>query len=75
VNIDEHIDYWIDTAEDDLETAESLLQNGYYTWSLFIGHLVLEKILKANWVKFNQNSNHPRIHNLLKLAQESGIEI
>jgi len=27
--------------------AESLLEKGHYTWCLFVGHLILEKLLKA----------------------------
>ncbi len=43
-------------------------------WSLFIGHLVIEKLLKANYVKM-VDSNVPRTHDLLKLAVSAGIEI
>ena len=38
---------------------ESLFANGYYVWSLFIGHLVIEKVLKAFHVK---NSLAPLPH-------------
>jgi HEPN domain-containing protein len=38
---------------------------------LFIGHLSLEKILKALWVKNNQSDIPPRTHNLKKIAEES----
>ncbi|OGU14882.1 MAG: hypothetical protein A2X61_11895 [Ignavibacteria bacterium GWB2_35_12] len=71
MTIDETIQYWIETAENDLETAESLYNSGHYDWCLFLGHLVLEKILKAHWVKFNKDVNHPKIHNLLNLAKET----
>jgi len=30
---------------------QSLLENRHYTWALFVGHLVLEKLLKALYVK------------------------
>lgn len=43
-------------------------------WSLFIGHLVIEKLLKANYVKM-VDFNVPRTHDLLKLAVSAGIEI
>ena len=43
-------------------------------WSLFIGHLVIEKLLKAYYVKM-VDSNVPRTHDLLKLAVSAGIEI
>ncbi len=37
--------------------------------------MVLEKILKAYWVKFNKDVNHPKIHNLLNLAKQSNIQL
>ncbi|MDX2190740.1 MAG: HEPN domain-containing protein [Bacteroidota bacterium] len=44
-----------------------------YHWSLFIGHIVLEKLLKACVVK--KTLNHaPFTHDLTKLASLSGIE-
>ena len=70
MTIEETIQYWIDSAENDLKTAESLFDTGHYDWCLFVGHLVLEKILKAHWVKHNRNVIHPKIHNLLILAKE-----
>ena len=71
----EHIQYWIDSAEHDLDTAESLLESGKYDWCLFIGHLVLEKALKAVYVDTNDNKNPPKLHNLIKMAELSGMEL
>ena len=45
MNIKKHVEYWVETAEHDLPVAESLFKNGHYDWCLFIGHLVLEKML------------------------------
>ena len=47
LTIEEQIKYWIDLAEQDLFVAESLFINKHHSWCLFIGHLVLEKTLKA----------------------------
>jgi len=47
---EEHIKYWIDSAEHDLDTANSLFSSGKYDWCLFISHLVLEKLIKAFYV-------------------------
>lgn len=49
--MEKHVDYWLAQSDNDLPVAESMLEKGYYTWSLFIGHLVLEKIIKAIYVK------------------------
>ena len=71
----EHIKYWIDSAEHDLDTAESLFESGKYDWCLFLGHLVLEKALKAVYVDANDNKNPPRLHNLVRLAETSKLEL
>lgn len=75
MKLDEHIRFWINSAEHDLETADSLFSAGKYDWCLFIGHLVLEKALKAFYIKDNQNRLPPKTHNLLKLAEKTTIPL
>jgi HEPN domain-containing protein len=75
VTIDEHVDYWIKSAEHDLDTAESLYTAGKYDWCLFIGHLVLEKMIKAIFVIAHDNKVPPKIHNLVKLAELASIKL
>jgi HEPN domain-containing protein len=75
MTIKEHINHWLDSAEYDLETAESLLQAGRYVWCLYIGHLVLEKALKAIFVQYSNNQVPPKIHNLTKLARLSNLNL
>ena len=46
------------------------------TWALFIGHLTLEKLLKAIYAKLNEDSPYPpKIHNLNILAERCNIEL
>ncbi len=71
---DELVRYWIESSEEDLRAMESLFTNGHYVWALFAGHLVIEKTLKAYYVK-NAGVDCPRIHNLLKIAEGAGIEL
>ncbi|MDL1956053.1 MAG: HEPN domain-containing protein [Candidatus Desulfofervidus auxilii] len=71
---EEHINYWLKSAEHDLEVAETLFQNEKFDWCLFIAHLVLEKTLKAYFVK-QYNKLPPKIHNLVRLAEISGLEL
>lgn len=71
----EHIQYWLDGAAHDLDAAESLFQSEKYDWCLFIGHLVLEKMLKALYVKTNAENIPPKIHNLLRLAELSALTL
>lgn len=72
---DEHVTYWLESAKHDLDTAESLLGLSKFDWSLFIGHLVIEKTLKAIFVNKNDNKVPPKTHNLLKLAELSFLEL
>lgn len=73
MDIKEHIDYWIKSAEHDFESAESLYLSGKYDWCLFICHIVIEKAMKAVYVKTNDNQMPPKIHNLVRLAELSPI--
>ncbi|NOZ61861.1 MAG: HEPN domain-containing protein [Calditrichaeota bacterium] len=75
MNIDEHIKYWLESAEHDLDVSDSLFKSEKYDWSLFVGHLVLEKALKAIFVKTHNNRMPPKIHNLLKLARLSDLDL
>ena len=63
----EHINYWIDSAMFDLDVAETLLIARKNLWCLFISHLIIEKALKAYYVK-NNDETPPKIHNLVNLA-------
>ncbi|WP_418314662.1 HEPN domain-containing protein [Salicibibacter kimchii] len=52
----------------------NLYKSKDFHWCLFMGHLVIEKLLKAVYVsKFF--SYPPRIHNLLRLAEKSNLQI
>jgi len=74
MTVKEQIEYWIKIAEYDLPVAEHLLESGYYVWCLFIGHLILEKILKAHYVK-DTGETPPKIHDLVKLAEKTKLNL
>jgi HEPN domain-containing protein len=69
----EHIEYWINSADNDLRASQNLFLSGNYDWSLFLAHLVLEKALKALYVS-TIDDVPPKIHNLVRLAERSGIK-
>lgn len=72
----EHIQHWYESANDDWETSEILLQSKRYAFCLFSMHLVIEKILKAIWVKESISDNTPPFtHDLVRLAEECGLEL
>lgn len=68
------IDYWRQTAEHDYKTMTGLFRIKRYSDSLFYGHIVLEKILKA-WVVFNTKKGSPYSHNLTKLAELADLDL
>lgn len=70
----EHIQYWLNGADHDLQAAESLFKVEKYDWCLFLAHLVLEKALKAYCVS-KIDKVPPKTHNLVKLAEQSSLEL
>lgn len=69
------ISYWLDTAERDHKTMEHLYSSHDYHWALFMGHLVIEKLLKALIVA--RETGQPSVllsHDLLLLASRAGLE-
>lgn len=53
-----------------------LYTNKRNTWCLFIGHLVIEKLLKGLYARNNpQNPIAPKIHNLILLSQKAHLKI
>ncbi|QDA60461.1 HEPN domain-containing protein [Hymenobacter jejuensis] len=63
----EHVAYWKETAEQDWSSAQVLFGAGNYLNSLFLAHLVIEKLSKALWVQENTDDYPPRIHNIIRL--------
>ncbi|WP_339869212.1 HEPN domain-containing protein [uncultured Algoriphagus sp.] len=72
-NIQGVIDYWMSSSDQNNQTMMNLFKSKDYDWCLFIGHLVLEKLLKAHFVK--SNKKHPIfIHDLLRLAMKTKLQ-
>ncbi|HOO70671.1 MAG TPA: HEPN domain-containing protein [Spirochaetota bacterium] len=72
VNIEKHIAYWIEGSEEDWAVSIDLQKLGRSRHTLFFAHLSLEKILKAHVCR-NTGDIAPRIHNLVRLSELSGI--
>src|SRR3989339_1083715 len=62
------IKYWEATAERDYDTMLGLFKIKRFPESLFFGHIVLEKTLKAHVVQ-NTNEQPPYTHDLLRLVK------
>lgn len=73
-NIEKIVQHWKDTSEKDYQTMQNLLKSGDYSWAMFLGHLVLEKLLKAHYVK-NNRKHTLFTHDLLRLATKAELEI
>jgi HEPN domain-containing protein len=71
----EHINYWLEGAEESWKSAEALIGSGRYMMALFCWHLCIEKLLKAHWVKDNESSFAPRIHNLTLLHDQTTLNL
>ena len=66
--------FWVEGSDDDYDTMLKMFEGKKYNWALFIGHLALEKLLKALYVKVN-NEHPPLTHNLLRLAEKCGLSL
>lgn len=73
-NKDKLIEYWIAGSDDDYETMIAMFDSKRFSWSLFIGHLMIEKLLKAYYVKV-KSDYPPFIHNLLRLAEKAELSL
>jgi len=58
MDLEAHIGYWIKSAEHDFDTKKSLMKEKKYDWALFLCHLVIEKLLKALYIKVKKNIHH-----------------
>jgi HEPN domain-containing protein len=74
LNKDKLIKYWVDGSDDDFDTMNAMFDSKRFAWSLFIGHLMIEKLLKAYYVKV-RSDYPPFIHNLLRLAEKADLEL
>lgn len=73
INIEKTYNYWITTSDKDFETMVHLYNSKDYHWALFIGHIVIERLIKAEVVK-KINDHAPFTHDLRRLAKLSQIE-
>lgn len=72
--MNEAIEYWLKSSQDDLDTSKKLFELGKYHHSLFFLHLSLEKIIKG--VYLLKKDEAPLLtHDLVFLAEKAEIEI
>ncbi|CAN2041829.1 HEPN domain-containing protein [Candidatus Magnetomoraceae bacterium gMMP-15] len=73
MNMKNKIEYWLDVAFYDLETACAMLQTKRFLYVGFMCHQVVEKCLKA-YYWHNVQNEPPYTHNLLILSEKSGFD-
>jgi len=70
------MNYWLESADEDYNVMQVLYNNNKNSWCLFLGHLVIEKLLKALYAKNNKNAPHaPKSHDLLYLTEKIGLDL
>ncbi|HSV88770.1 MAG TPA: HEPN domain-containing protein [Bacteroidales bacterium] len=74
IDADKIIKHWIETSDDDFNTMLTLYNSKSYGWSLFLGHISTEKLLKALYVK-RFNDHAPFTHNLYRLGELIGLDM
>ena len=68
-DINKTVSYWFNGAKYDLSVATAMLKSKKYPCALFMGHLSLEKLLKALVVKYTE-AHAPFSHSLPFLADK-----
>jgi HEPN domain-containing protein len=73
IDIDKIYRHWIDGSDKDYNTMIHMFETKDYHWSLFIGHLVIEKLIKATVVIMTKD-HAPFTQYLTKLANISKLD-
>jgi HEPN domain-containing protein len=71
---DKIVMHWVESSNDDFNTMLILYNSNSYHWALFLGHITIEKLLKAYYVK-KKGEHAPFTHNLYRLAELSNLEL
>lgn len=73
-DIDLLVKHWRESSEQNYLTMQNLIKTKEYSWALFMGHLVIEKLIKALYVK--RLHQHPVFkHDLLFLIRKTNIDL
>ena len=70
------MNYWIESSDEDYSTMMYMKAGKKNTWCLFMGQMVIEKLLKALYAKNNISEPYaPKSHDLLYLAQKINLQV
>jgi HEPN domain-containing protein len=74
IDVEKIVNHWIDTSDEDFKTMLNLYDSKSFGWALFLGHISIEKLLKALYVRKYQK-HAPFTHNLYRLAELCELEL
>ena len=70
------MNYWLTSANEDYDTMMYMKAGKKNTWCLFMGQMVIEKLLKALYAKNNVSEPYaPKSHDLMYLAQKINLTV
>ena len=69
MNLEGIKNYWLESSNEDFDTAETLFKNNKFSPSMFFLHLAIEKNLKALFIHKNKKEP-PFGHNLTTIASK-----
>ena len=67
----EIVEFWVTEANEAQAVAQHLFEKKDYSYSLFFGHLAIEKFLKALFVQRTKEEEIPRSHNFCNRSPEA----
>lgn len=73
-NVNNAIDAWIISSDNNFEEMLDFYKIGRNNWALFIGHLCIEKLLKAYYIKVHHKHSF-NLHNLSRIAEMANMEL
>jgi len=74
MTIEQLVKHWEDSADKNYDDMLRIYDAETNDWALYVGHLCIEKLLKAILIKKTKSKEIPLIHNLIRLAKLCGIE-
>jgi HEPN domain-containing protein len=74
INVEKVVKHWTESADNDFNVMLALYYSKTYSWALFLGHISMEKLLKAWYVK-KMKKHAPFTHNLYRLAELGELDL
>ena len=73
-NVDNAMEVWIKSSDINFDEMQDFYKIRRNNWALFIGHLCIEKLLKAYYIKIH-HKHSMNLHNLTRIAELANLEL